>query len=197
MNKNVTEIIFLLDRSGSMTGLERDTIGGFNSFLERQCQHEGETLVTTVLFDDEVEILWNGVDAKNLILTREDYYVRGSTSLLDAVGKTILDIGNRLARTPETLKPGNVIFVITTDGMENSSIEFTYPKVKRLIRHQQEKYNWQFIFMGANIDVAREAVNLGIKEDQAFNFDATSEGVEVMYDSVCEMVSEKRIYAGE
>ncbi len=193
MNKNLTEIIFLLDRSGSMSGLERDTIGGFNSFLERQCQHKGETLVTTVLFDDAVEILWNGVNAKSVKLTRKDYYVRGSTSLLDAIGKTILDVGNRLARTPEATRPGSVIFVITTDGMENSSMEFTYSKVKELIHHQQEKYSWQFLFMGANIDVAKEAESLGIQEDQAFHFEATDTGVEIMYDSVCEMVSEKRM----
>lgn len=193
MKKNVTEIIFLLDRSGSMSGLERDTIGGFNSFLERQCKHAGETVVTTVLFDDEVEILWNGVDAKSVTLTREDYYVRGSTSLLDALGKTILDVGSRLSKTPEALRPRNVIFVITTDGMENSSMEFTYSKVKELIRHQQEKYSWQFIFMGANIDVAKEAESLGIHQEHAYQFEATEKGVEVMYDSVCEMVSEKRV----
>ncbi|MCG1023193.1 vWA domain-containing protein [Sutcliffiella horikoshii] len=193
MNKNVTEIIFLLDRSGSMSGLERDTIGGFNSFLKRQCQHEGETLVTTVLFDDEVEVLWNGVDAKSLTLTREDYYVRGSTSLLDAVGKTILDVGVRLANTPEASRPRNVIFVITTDGMENSSMEFTYSRVKELIRHQQEKYSWQFIFMGANIDVAKEADSLGINKEHAYQFEATEKGVEIMYDSVCEIISEKRV----
>ncbi|MGD6781645.1 vWA domain-containing protein [Sutcliffiella horikoshii] len=193
MNKNLTEIIFLMDRSGSMRGLEKDTIGGFNSFLERQCRHEGETLVTAVLFDDEVETLWNGVDARNVTLTRADYYVRGTTSLLDAIGRTIMDVGNRLSRTEKALRPGNVIFVITTDGMENSSVEFTYPRVKELIRHQEEKYSWQFIFMGANIDVAKEAENLGIHEDQAFNFEATNEGVEMMYESVCDIVSEKRI----
>ncbi|KPB03694.1 vWA domain-containing protein [Bacillus sp. CHD6a] len=193
MNKNLTEIIFLLDRSGSMGGLEKDTIGGFNAFLERQCRHEGDTLVTTVLFDDVVETLWNGVDAKDVKLTREDYYVRGTTSLLDAIGRTILDVGNRLSRTDDVKRPGNVIFVITTDGMENSSIEFTYPRVKELIRHQEEKYSWQFIFMGANIDVAKEAESLGIQEDQAFNFEATHKGVEMMYENVCDIVSEKRI----
>ncbi|WP_404350187.1 VWA domain-containing protein [Sutcliffiella horikoshii] len=193
MNKNLTEIIFLMDRSGSMAGLEKDTIGGFNSFLERQNRHEGETLVTAVLFDDEVETLWNGVDARNVTLTREDYYVRGTTSLLDAIGRTILDVGNRLSRTEKASRPGNVIFVITTDGMENSSVEFTYPRVKELIRHQEEKYSWQFIFMGANIDVAKEAESLGIQEDQAFNFEATNKGVEMMYENVCDIVSEKRI----
>ncbi|WP_339149318.1 MULTISPECIES: VWA domain-containing protein [unclassified Sutcliffiella] len=193
MNKNVTEIIFLLDRSGSMSGLERDTIGGFNSFLERQCQHAGETVVTTVLFDDEVEVLWNGVDAKSVNLTREDYYVRGSTSLLDAVGKTIIDVGSRLSKTPEALRPKNVIFVITTDGMENSSMEFSYSRVKELIRHQQEKYSWQFLFMGANIDVVKEADSLGINKEHAYQFEATEKGVEIMYDSVCEIISEKRV----
>ncbi|UAL48300.1 VWA domain-containing protein [Sutcliffiella horikoshii] len=193
MNKNLTEIIFLMDRSGSMAGLEKDTIGGFNSFLERQNRHEGETLVTAVLFDDEVETLWNGVDARNVTLTREDYYVRGTTSLLDAIGRTILDVGSRLSRTEKASRPGNVIFVITTDGMENSSVEFTYPRVKELIRHQEEKYSWQFIFMGANIDVAKEAESLGIQEDQAFNFEATNKGVEMMYENVCDIVSEKRI----
>lgn len=193
MNKNLTEIIFLLDRSGSMGGLEKDTIEGFNAFLERQCRHEGETLVTTVLFDDEVETLWDGVDAQKAKLTREDYYVRGTTSLLDAIGRTILDVGKRLSRTEKASRPGNVIFVITTDGMENSSVEFTYSRVKELIRHQEEKYSWQFIFMGANIDVAKEAESLGIQEDQAFNFEATNKGVEMMYESVCDIVSEKRI----
>jgi uncharacterized protein YegL len=193
MNKNLTEIIFLLDRSGSMAGLERDTIGGFNSFLERQCQHDGKTLLTAVLFDDETEILWNGVDAKSVALTKNEYYVRGCTALLDAVGETILDVGRRLSKTPETARPANVIFVITTDGMENSSQEFTYSKVKELILHQQEKYRWQFIFMAANIDAAKEAGSIGINKEQAFNFEATDKGVQVMYDSVCEMVSERRL----
>lgn len=128
MNKNLTEIVFLLDRSGSMSGLEKDTIGGFNSFIERQCQEEGEVKLTTVLFDDNVEVLWDGVDAKRVSLTRNEYFVRGCTALLDAIGKTILDVGIRLSNTPEGERPRNIIFVITTDGMENSSQEFTYEK---------------------------------------------------------------------
>ena len=162
MNRDLTEIIFLLDRSGSMAGLETDTIGGFNAFIEKQRQLEGETIVTAVLFDDRYEILWNGIDANKAILTDKEYYVRGSTALLDAVGKTILDVGYRLSKTSEETRPGKVIFVITTDGMENSSKEFTYEKVKELIKHQQEKYNWEFIFLGANIDAAKEAGNIGI-----------------------------------
>ncbi|SEM55014.1 hypothetical protein SAMN05192533_103323 [Mesobacillus persicus] len=192
MNTNLTEIIFLLDRSGSMAGLEKDTIGGFNSFINRQSQLEGETLVTAVLFDDEYEVLWNGGAAKDIKLTEEDYYVRGCTALLEAVGKTILDVGYRLSKTDEEQRPGKILFVITTDGMENASREFTYKKVKELIRHQQEKYRWEFIFMGANIDAAEEADQLGIAKESAFTFEASEKGVEVMYEKVDEIVSVKR-----
>jgi len=157
MNMNLTEIVFLLDRSGSMGGLESDTIGGFNAFIEKQSQLEGETIVTAVLFDDRYEMLWNGVKATEAKLTNKEYYVRGCTALLDAVGKTILDLGYRLSKTDEEKRPGKVIFVITTDGLENASREFTYEKAKELIKHQQEKYNWEFIFLGANIDAAKEA----------------------------------------
>ncbi len=192
MNKKITEIVFLLDRSGSMSGLERDTIGGFNSFIKRQVERKGKTLLTTVLFDDQYEILWNGVAAEQAHLTSEDYYVRGTTALLDAVGKTILDVGYRLSRTEENDRPGKVIFVITTDGMENASSEFTHEKVKNLIEHQQEKYNWDFIFMGANIDVIAEAKNLGIKEEDAFRFEATDEGVENLYAMMSEEIIQRR-----
>jgi uncharacterized protein YegL len=192
VNKNVTEIVFLLDRSGSMSGLEKDTIGGFNSFVKRQVERKGKTLLTTVLFDDQYEILWSGVPAEQVQLTRKDYYVRGTTALLDAVGKTILDVGYRLSRTEENDRPGKVIFVITTDGMENASSEFTHEKVKKLIEHQQEEYNWEFIFMGANIDVIAEAQNLGIKEEDAFSFDATQDGVENLYAMMSEEILQRR-----
>ncbi|WP_223594546.1 vWA domain-containing protein [Neobacillus bataviensis] len=192
MNKNLTEIIFLLDRSGSMSGLESDTIGGFNAFIEKQRQLASETIVTTVLFDDQYEILWNGIEAQNARLTDKEYYVRGCTALLDAVGKTILDVGYRLSSTSEDKRPGQVIFVITTDGMENASREYTYKKVKELIQHQQEKYNWEFIFLGANIDAEKEAESLGIDLENAFSFEASEKGVEVMYDVVCKAVSEMR-----
>ncbi|SDR10931.1 vWA domain-containing protein [Virgibacillus salinus] len=192
MNKTVTEIIFLLDRSGSMAGLESDTIGGFNAFIDKQCQLEGETILTSVLFDDKYEVLWNGVDANSVRLTESEYYVRGTTALLDAVGKTILDVGYRLSRAREEQQPDNVIVVITTDGMENASREFSYKKVKELIKHQQDKYSWEFIFMGANIDAAKEANNIGIVEQNAFNFEVSEKGVERMYDMATEMVSENR-----
>jgi uncharacterized protein YegL len=193
MNKNLTEIIFLLDRSGSMSGLEGDTIGGFNAFVERQCQLEGETILTTVLFDDQYEVLWNGINANNARLTDKEYYVRGTTAMLDAVGKTILDVGHRFSKVSDQERPGKVIFVITTDGMENASCEFTYKKVKELIKHQQEKYSWEFIFMGANIDAATEAESIGIVVENAFNFEASETGVEKMYNMVCEAVAEKRV----
>jgi hypothetical protein len=192
LNSNLTEIIFLLDRSGSMGGLESDTIGGFNAFIENQRKLEGKTLVTGVLFDDQYEVLWNGAEAEKVKLTAEEYYVRGCTALLDAVGKTILDVGYRLSKTNEDNRPGKVIFVITTDGFENASREFTYNKVKELIKHQQEKYHWEFIFLGANIDAEREADNLGILSDIAFSFEASEAGVESMYKMVCEEVSERR-----
>ncbi|MGR3763146.1 vWA domain-containing protein [Rossellomorea sp. NS-SX7] len=192
MNKNLTEIIFLLDRSGSMGGLESDTIGGFNAFIDRQCGN-GDTRLTAVLFDDQTEILWNGIDANHARLTDEEYFVRGCTALLDAVGKTISEAGRRLSQTNDGVKPGKVIFVITTDGMENASREYTYEKVKGMIQHQKEKYSWEFIFMGANIDAAEEAESLGIHKQDAFSFEASNEGVVKMYDMVCDAVSEKRI----
>jgi uncharacterized protein YegL len=193
MNNNLTEIIFLLDRSGSMAGLESDTVGGFNAFVKKQSELAGETILTTVLFDDEYEVLWNGIDARKAKLTEDEYYVRGTTALLDAVGKTILDVGYRLAKTKEHRKPGKVIFVITTDGMENASNEFTYRKVKELIQHQQEKYNWEFIFMGANIDVAKEADSLGINVENSFKFEASEKGIENMYEMVSESIMKKRM----
>ncbi|MDM5318133.1 VWA domain-containing protein [Fictibacillus sp. b24] len=192
MNKKLTEIVFLLDRSGSMSGLEKDTIGGFNSFVKRQCELDGETVLTAVLFDDQYEVLCSGAPAKSVHLTSNEYYVRGTTALLDAVGKTILDVGYRLSQVNEEDRPGKIIFVITTDGMENASHEFSYEKVKDLIRHQQEKYSWEFIFMGANIDVAKEAESIGIKEENAFHFEATNDGVENMYTIMSEQVTERR-----
>lgn len=192
MDTNLTEIIFLLDRSGSMAGLEDDTIGGFNAFIDKQKRLKGKTIVTTVLFDHEYEILWNGVDANEIKLTDKEYYVRGSTALLDAVGKTIVDVNRRLAKANDDERPDQIIFIITTDGMENSSHEFTYKKIKQLIKHQQEKYDWKFIFLGANIDTGKEADNIGIHKNNAYNFEASESGVQYMYDIVHGSVSEMR-----
>ncbi|WP_411334350.1 vWA domain-containing protein [Metabacillus indicus] len=193
MNHKLTEIVFLLDRNGSMGGLEQDVIGGFNSFVESQCRFEGDTALTAVLFDDEYEVLWKGEDAKSIKLTVEEYYVRGMTALLDAIGKTITDVGSRLSKTSKELRPGKVIFVITTDGQENASKEFSYNKVNELIKHQQEKYSWEFIFMGANIDVAKEAENIGIRSANAYSFEASEAGMQEMYDVVCQSVNQIRI----
>ena len=192
MNQNLTEIVFILDRSGSMEGLENDTIGGFNGFVKKQAEM-GQTGLTTVLFDDRYEILHNGVDARNVTLTDRDYFTRGSTALLDAVGKTINDVGKRLNETAEERRPGKVIFVITTDGLENASREFSYDEVKRMITHQTEKYGWEFVFMGANIDVVEEGDKLGIKANQSFSFSSTSKGLCDMFvgaASVCRSIRE-------
>lgn len=192
MNKNLTEIIFLLDRSGSMGGLESDTIGGFNALVEKQCRLDGETMLTTALFDDQYEVLWNGVDANNARLTQMEYYVRGSTALLDAVGKTILDVGHRLSKMSEDRRPGKVLFVISTDGLENASREFSQQKVKEMIRHQEKKYGWEFMFIGANMDAIEEASYVGISMENAYSFEASSVGVEKMYSMVNEELSARR-----
>ena len=137
-----------------------------------------------MLFDDRYEILHNGIDAGKVVLTNDEYFTRGSTALLDAVGKTINDVGKRLSETPESLRPGKVIFVITTDGLENASKEFSYDEVKKMIAHQSEKYSWEFVFMGANIDVVKEGSKLGISESRSFSFSANQAGVRAMYSSV-------------
>ncbi|MGM8364347.1 vWA domain-containing protein [Virgibacillus sp. W0181] len=193
MDKQTTEIIFLLDRSGSMSGLEQDTIGGFNAFIEKQSQLPGKTILTTVLFDDRYEILWNGVDASKVKLSEKEYYVRGMTALLDAVGKTILDVRQRKIKKDRIAVPEKVIFVITTDGLENSSCEFSYQNVQELISEQQKDFNWEFIFMGANMDVAAEAESFGISKESAHIFDASSVGVEKMYESINERITYYRM----
>jgi len=191
MDQNLTEIVFILDRSGSMSGLEKDTLGGFNGFVKKQAEI-GRTSLTTVLFDDKYEILHNGIDARNAYITENEYFTRGSTALLDAIGKTITDVGKRLNETPEALRPGKVLFVITTDGLENASQIFSYEDVKKMITHQTDKYSWDFIFMGANIDVAREGGKLGINADRSFNFQASSVGVNNMFAHVCLACTELR-----
>ena len=180
MNQDLFEIVCILDRSGSMSGLESDTIGGFNGFIKKQAEL-GQTSLTTVLFDDRYEILHNGVDAREVTLTRKEYFTRGMTALLDAIGKTINDVGMRLSNTPEAMRPNKVIVVIITDGLENASQEFSYEQVKKMIAHQTEKYAWEFIFLGANIDVAKEGRKLGIKAGQTESFCASSAGIGEMY----------------
>jgi len=183
MNQDLTEIVFILDRSGSMSGLENDTIGGFNGFVKNQAAL-GQTNLTTVLFDDRYEILHNGIDARGVAITSDEYFTRGNTALLDAIGKTIEDVGKRLSETPEDQRPGKVIFVITTDGLENASRTFSYHEVKKMITHQTEKYKWEFIFMGANIDVAAEGERLGIGAGRSYGWTSTGAGIATMYNEL-------------
>lgn len=182
MKKDLTEIIFILDRSGSMSRLTKDTIGGYNSYIENQKKENGEALITTVLFDNEYEILHNGVNINDIKpLTDKEYFARGTTALLDAIGKTISDVGARLNNTPEDEKPEKVIMIITTDGQENASIEYSKQQIKEMIEEQTNKYNWQFIFLGANIDAVSEAESIGIRGKFASNYGWSSQGVETSF----------------
>ena len=193
MKKNLTEIVFILDRSGSMAGLEDDTIGGFNAMIQKQKAEDGEAFVSTVLFDNYTEVVHDRVDIQKIEpMTRRDYYVRGSTALLDAVGKSIKHIGNVHKYAREEDRPEKTIFVITTDGMENASREYGYERVRRMIEHEKEKYGWEFIFLGANIDAAKEAARFGISEDCAANYHADHTGTVVLYDAVNEAVCNVR-----
>ena len=182
MRENLTEIVFILDRSGSMSGLESDTIGGFNSMIAKQQKEEGEAIVSTVLFDDETDVIHDRValgDVKKL--TEEDYYVRGCTALLDAVGGAIHHIGNVHKYAREEDRPAKTLFVITTDGLENASRHYSFKDVKRLIKRQKEKYNWEFLFLGANIDAIEVAGNMGISRDRAANYNCDEVGTALNY----------------
>ena len=193
MKKNLTEIVFILDRSGSMAGLEDDTIGGFNAMIRKQQDEAGEAYVSTVLFDNHTEVIHDRVDIRNVQpMTRKDYYVRGCTALLDAVGKSIHHIGNVHKYAREEDRPEKTIFVITTDGMENASREYTYDRVRRMIEHEKETYGWEFLFLGANIDAAKEAARFGITEDRAANYHADRQGTAVIYEAMGEAVCNVR-----
>ena len=189
MRENLTEMVFVLDRSGSMSGLAADTIGGFNELIEKQKKIEGDAYVTTVLFDHEYEVLHDHVALGEVApLTDKEYFARGSTALLDAVGRTINAVGARLAATPEEERPAHVVFVITTDGMENASREYTAKQVREMVEHQQQKYSWQFVFLGANMDAVSEAWNLGISAKYAADFTPSHSGVRKMYSMALDSV---------
>ena len=193
MNKDFTEIVFILDRSGSMAGLEDDTIGGFNAMIEKQKKEPGEALISTVLFDNVSEVIHDRVDVQKIQpMTRNEYYVRGCTALLDAVGGAIHHIGNvhKYARAED--RPEKTIFIITTDGMENASCKYTSDKVKRMIERQKEKYGWEFLFIGANIDAVETAKRYGINEDRAVNYNADAKGTGILYESVACAVTNVR-----
>ena len=196
MEKNLTEIIFILDRSGSMAGLEGDTIGGFNAMIEKQKREQGEALVSTVLFDNDSEVIHDRVDIQRIKpMTHKEYYVRGCTALLDAVGGAIHHIGNVHKYAREEDRPEKTLFVITTDGMENASRKYSYDRLKAMIERQKDKYGWEFLFLGANIDAAKEAARFGISADHAANYHADSEGTNVIYETVSEAITQVRCCA--
>lgn len=195
MKDGLTELVFILDRSGSMRGLENDTIGGFNSMIEKQKAEEGEAFVTTVLFDDKYEMLHDHVLINSVgELTSREYYARGMTALLDAVGRTINSVGERLANTPEDERPEQVIFVITTDGFENASREFKKKQVREMIEHQQTKYSWTFMFLGANMDAVSEAESLGIDSSFAKTYTNSAACLDSLYSGVSNSISAMRAY---
>ena len=192
------EVVFVLDRSGSMTGLEADTIGGFNSTLKKQKKEEGEVIWSTVLFDDRHEVIHDRVPIEKVReLTEDDYYVRGSTALLDTIGRAVSHIGNVHKYAREEDVPDRTLFVITTDGLENSSWEYDYADVNHMIRRQQDRYGWEFIFLGANMDAVKVAGRLGIREERAARFLNDSDGISKNYAAVegamCSMRFEEEI----
>lgn len=193
MRKNLTEIVFILDRSGSMSGLEQDTIGGFNSMINQQKNADGEALVSTILFDNVSEVLHDRINVKDIQpLTDHDYMVRGCTALLDAIGGAIHHIGNihKYARREDI--PEHTMFVITTDGMENASRYYSSNKVKQMIERQKIKYGWEFLFLGANIDAVETASLFDIDEDRAVNYQCDSEGTALNYEVISEAISAVR-----
>ena len=178
MNENLTEIVAILDRSGSMEHLTNDTIGGFNSFLKQQKEIPGEAVLTTVLFNDSYMLLHDRLNIKDVKpVTNKDYVAQGSTALLDAMGKTINDIGLKLHNTAEEQRPCNVVFFIITDGEENASVEYTKEKVREMVTLQQNTYSWNFIFLGANIDSFSAAGSIGVSQDYVADFEAEEEGM--------------------
>lgn len=193
MKNNVTELVFILDRSGSMSGMESDTIGGFNAMIEKQKKQDGKCYVSTVLFDDVSEVLHDRVELGNIPkMTDSDYNVRGCTALIDALGGVIHHIANihKYAR-PEDV-PEHTMFVIMTDGMENASHRYSSDKVKQMIEKEKAKYGWEFLFIGANIDAVETAARYGICQDRAVNYNADKRGTKIVYESVANAVCSVR-----
>lgn len=189
MQNKLTEIVFILDRSGSMAGMETDTIGGFNAMLKKQKKEPGQVLISTVLFDDESEVIHDRVPLEKMKpMTEKDYCVGGCTALLDAVGSAIKHIANvhKYARAED--RPEKTLFVITTDGMENASHQYDYQKVKKMVTAQKEKFGWEFLFLGANIDAAKEAARFGIDEDRAADYHCDTQGTRLNYEAVSDAI---------
>jgi uncharacterized protein YegL len=193
MKKDLVELVFILDRSGSMSGLEQETIAGFNRLIQQQKEVQGEALVSTVLFDDRFEVLHNRVSIQKIEnMTSKDYYVRGSTALLDAIGRSILKIRNVHKALEEAQRPEKTVFFITTDGMENASVEFNYEHLNEYIQLQKEKYGWEFIFIGANIDAIGTAKKFGIDADRAVNYRSDKRGTNLNYKVMNETITNLR-----
>lgn len=192
MKKGLVEIVFILDRSGSMGGLEKDTIGGFNGMIEKQKKEEGEALISTILFDDMRDVVHDRVPLSKIPkMTDKDYFVRGCTALLDAIGSSIHHISNVHKYIREEDVPEKTIFIITTDGMENASREYSYQKIKRMVK-EKKKLGWEFIFIGANIDAIGEASKFGIDSSRAVNYNADSDGTKVHFRTVGSALSKMR-----
>lgn len=190
---NITELVYILDRSGSMSGLEADTIGGYNSMLKEQKSEPGTAFVTTVLFDDSYELLHDRVNIRELRpITGKEYFVRGSTALLDAVGKTISSIGNAQKHSNPERRADKVMVVIITDGMENASSEYNYKKIMDMIEKQKSRFGWEFLFLGANIDAIATAAKFGISSDRAANYNADSKGTQLNYTAINNFASNLR-----
>ena len=190
MKKGLTELVFILDRSGSMSGLEADTIGGFNSLIEKQKKEEGEAFVSVVLFDDQTEVIYDRADLKKIEpMNEKQYYVRGCTALLDAVGGAIHHISNvhRYARKEDI--PEKTLFIITTDGMENASRQYSYDKVKKMVEKKKNKDHWEFVFLGANIDAIEVAGRFGVSANRAVRYECDSEGIALHFGVMSDMVS--------
>lgn len=184
-NKNLTEMVFILDRSGSMSGLEEDTIGGYNSLIKKQKEEDGDAVVTLVLFDDQYDIIHDRIDIKKVKpITNKQYFARGTTGLLDAVGKTINYVGNRHKNALDSEVPSKTMVTIITDGMENASREFNFRQIKHMIERQKEKYGWEFLFLGANIDAVSAAADIGITADRAATYRADTKGTRTNFDAV-------------
>ena len=193
MNNNLTEIVFILDRSGSMAGLEDDTVGGFNAMVEKQRKEPGEALLTAVLFSNDSEVIYDRADIRNVEpMTDRQYQVGGCTALLDAIGGAVHHIANIHKYAREEDRPGKTVFVITTDGLENASRRYTYADVQKMVQHEQEKYGWEFLFLGANMDAISAAHSFGIRADRAARYSCDSVGTEVSFRTASSAISKLR-----
>ena len=193
MRKGLTELVFILDRSGSMSGMEKDTIGGFNSLISKQKKEDGKALISAVLFDDRQEVLYDRVDLEKIETMNENqYYVRGCTALLDALGGAVHHIGNVHKYAREEDRPEKTIFIIITDGMENSSRRYTYEKVRAMVERQKDRYGWEFLFLGANMDAIAAAGRFGIQAERAVNYECDREGTKLNYEVISRAVSRVR-----